>query len=170
MLTTPPNHAEWIRDAVGRYEAPLMRYAYRLLGDVELAREVVQDAFLRLWQADPATLDGRLAPWLYRVCRNRVTDVLRKEGRMTTLSDHELETAQRSDTAPDGEVLALLAALPDNQQEALRLKFQCGLTYREIGEVTELTVSHVGVLIHNGIKTIREKLGAADRLDPSVSR
>lgn len=147
-----------------------MRYANRLLGDEDLARDVVQDAFLRLWQADQASLDGRLAPWLFTVCRNRATDVRRKESRMTTLSDQQLESSQRCDPTPDGNVLALLAGLPERQQEVLRLKFQCGLTYRQISEVTQLTVSHVGVLLHNGIKTIREKLGAAGRLDPSVSR
>jgi RNA polymerase sigma-70 factor (ECF subfamily) len=38
------------------------------------------------------------------------------------------------------------------------LKFQGGLSYREISRVTGLTVSHVGVLIHTGLKSIRTKL------------
>ena len=49
-----------------------------------------------------------------------------------------------------------------NQQEVLRLKFQHGLSYREISGVTELTVSHVGVLIHNGLKALRARLGDQD--------
>jgi RNA polymerase sigma-70 factor (ECF subfamily) len=48
--------------------------------------------------------------------------------------------------------------LPDNQQEVIRLKVQNGLSYREISEVTGLSVSNVGFLLHKGIKTIREKM------------
>jgi RNA polymerase sigma-70 factor (ECF subfamily) len=51
--------------------------------------------------------------------------------------------------------------LPANQQEVIRLKFQSGLSYREISRVTGLTVSHVGVLIHTGLKSIRIKLSPA---------
>ena len=55
-------------------------------------------------------------------------------------------------------VLGVLGTLPENQQEVIRLKFQHGLTYREIAGVTKHSVSHVGVLIHAGMKTLRQKL------------
>ena len=57
-------------------------------------------------------------------------------------------------------VLHLLGNLPDNQQEVVRLKFQNGLSYRQISEITELTVSNVGYLIHTAIKTLRTKLNS----------
>ena len=50
--------------------------------------------------------------------------------------------------------------LNDRQRDALRLKFQGGLSYREIAEVLDITVNHVGVLIHNAMKNIREQLSA----------
>ena len=52
-------------------------------------------------------------------------------------------------------VLARLAGLPANQQEAVRLKFQNQFSYREIGEVMGLSESHVGVLIHLALKSLR---------------
>jgi RNA polymerase sigma-70 factor (ECF subfamily) len=162
-----------MRQVVDAHEAPLTRYASRMLGNVETARDVVQDVFLRLWQADRDAVEPRLAPWLYTVCRNRVLDVLRKEGRMKTTADGTVTpVAPARPATPDGaaDVLRMLDQLPDRQQEVIRLKFQCGLTYREIGEVLDLTVSHVGVLIHNGLKSVREKLAAAPPLDPSVTR
>jgi RNA polymerase sigma-70 factor (ECF subfamily) len=167
--------ADWVRDAVGRFEGPLVRYAARLLGDVERARDVVQDTFLKLWETDRVDVDGHLAPWLYTVCRNRALDVMRKEGRMSTLSDGRIEASPRpAGDGPDPEgtsqVLALLDRLPRRQQDVIRLKFQCGLSYKDIGQVTQLSVSHVGVLIHHGMKAIREQLLAAGRLDPSASR
>jgi RNA polymerase sigma-70 factor (ECF subfamily) len=56
-----------------------------------------------------------------------------------------------------GGVLAALATLPAAQREVLRLKFQEELSYRDIAEVTGLTVNHVGVLIHNGLKSLRAR-------------
>ena len=67
--------------------------------------------------------------------------------------------AERNDSA--AQVLDLVDRLPANQQEVIRLKFQSGLSYREISRVTGLTVSHVGVLIHTGIKAIRTRLNPA---------
>ena len=54
----------------------------------------------------------------------------------------------------------MLAGLPDNQQEVVRLKFQDGLSYKEIAGVTGLTVSNVGFLIHTAIHTLRREFAA----------
>ena len=58
------------------------------------------------------------------------------------------------------QVLDLLDRLPDNQREVVRLKFQSDLSYREIAEVTQLSVSNVGFLLHNALKQLR-KMAAA---------
>jgi RNA polymerase sigma-70 factor (ECF subfamily) len=165
---------EWIQSALGEHEGPLLRYAQRITGDLEQARDVVQDTFLKLWREDPAELDGHLAEWLFTVCRNKAIDVRRKESRMTTVAEAQLSTragdeftpdvvAERRDTA--GRALELLERLPGNQQEVIRLKFQNGLSYREISGVTGLTVTNVGFLIHRGIKTLREQMC---RLEPQT--
>ena len=155
----------WIRSAVEAYEGQLVRYAARITGDVERGRDVVQDAFLRLWREDRAKVDGHLAEWLYTVCRNRALDVKRK--RMQSLpvdqaakqpsgEPDQTIAAEERDTAEH--VRRLLETLPENQQEVLRLKFQAGLSYREISRVTELSVSNVGYLIHTAIRRLRDKL------------
>src|SRR5438132_1705975 len=78
-MTGKPNEvdAAWVRSAVERFEGPLILYASRVLGDAEAARDVVQDTFLRLCAQTRAQVDGRLAEWLFTVCRNRSLDVLR---------------------------------------------------------------------------------------------
>ena len=129
-----------------------------------------EQAFLRLCREDRASLDGHLREWLFTVCRHRAMDVHRKERRMrqpdTTLpdpatapeADPSARLARRETTH---RALALLATLPERQQEVLRLRFQEGLSYREIAGVQQLTVSHVGVLIHNAMKTLRARLADA---------
>ncbi len=67
-------------------------------------------------------------------------------------------------------VLHILETLPPNQQEVIRLKFQNGLSYREIGEVTSLSVSNVGFLLHTGLKTVRQKLDAGSRSSSTAMR
>jgi RNA polymerase sigma factor (sigma-70 family) len=62
--------------------------------------------------------------------------------------------------------LKVLNTLPANQQEVLRLKFQGDLSYLEISQITNLSVSNVGFLIHTGLKTIRERV----RNQPALRR
>ena len=163
----PEGRLEWIRESLDAYEGPLLRYATRILGDLESARDIVQDVFLRLCSADRASLDGRLGPWLFAVCRNRALDVCRKENRMSPLTQEEIEVRpteepnprqnlERAQTARSA--LKFLAELPARQQEVVRLKFQEGMSYREIGRVTGNSVSNVGFLLHRALKTLRGRL------------
>ena len=168
MIGTPQrDDGAWVHAAVDRFERPLTLYASRLLGDAEAARDVVQETFLRLCVQDRAALEPRLAEWLFTVCRNKALDVLRKESRMTRLSDEQAgccvsadptpaETAERRDAA--AQVLDLLETLPPNQREVIRLKFQNGFSYEEISRISGHSVSNVGYLIHIGLKTLRGRL------------
>lgn len=157
---------DWVRAAVGRFERSLTLYAARLLGDPERARDVVQDVFLKLCTQAPEQLEPHLAEWLFTVCRNRALDILRKEGRMTRLSDEHvraseapppLESLERKEDA--AAILRLLEDLPRGQQEVIRLKFQNGFSYKEISRISGHSVSNVGFMIHTGLKTIRGRLG-----------
>ena len=179
MKTDPASQAEWVRAAMDRHAGPLTRYAAAITGDVERARDVVQDTFARLCAEDRARLEPHLAEWLFTVCRNRALDVLRKENRMTPLSEAKLETRASTGPSPAHEaerrdshsrVLRELATLPRNQQEVVRLKFQNGLSYEEISHVTQLTVTNVGFLIHAAIKTLRQRLQTELSLVPNPVR
>jgi RNA polymerase sigma factor (sigma-70 family) len=163
--------AEWIRNVLREHEAPLLRYALRLTGDAESARDIVQETFMRLCRAEQATIDGHVGPWLFRVCRQRALDQQRKERRMPTSASHTLDNCsatgpgpaeQREQVEAGQDILRLLTTLPAKQQEVVRLKFQAGLSYREISEVTDLSVSNVGFLLHTALARLRESLATAD--------
>jgi RNA polymerase sigma-70 factor (ECF subfamily) len=162
----PPIDERWLRATIERFEAPLIRYAMRMTGDLDRARDVVQETFLRLCRDSSIAASDHLAQWLFTVCRRLAIDVRRKETRMTT--HHEgtavcdlparnptggIEHAEQFDR-----VLELLVALPANQQEVVRLKFQEGLPYKAISEITGLSVSNVGYLLHTAVKTLRERI------------
>ena len=160
--------SDWINTVVQQYERPLVRYAAQITGDLERGRDVAQDTFLRLCKQDREQLDGHLVEWLYTVCRNRALDVRRKESRMRSMTaeqtsvqesrdNDQAEVAERQDTTT--RVLEFVDRLTENQREVVRLKFQHGLSYKEIAAITELSVSNVGYLIHTAIKRLRTELG-----------
>lgn len=172
---SPPEtttRGEWVREALERHEASLLRYAESLTRDPDLARDVVQDTFLRLCEQDPEELADRLAPWLFTVCRNRLLDLVRKERRMSPLTELDLETREAAGPSPAAAaassdvasaVLGLMEGLPVNQREVVRLKFQGQMSYEEIAAVTSLSVGNVGFLLHTAIKTLRVRLEALER-------
>lgn len=158
---------KWIISLVRRYERPLCSYAYSLLRNLEWARDVVQDTFLRLCGQNPEKLKGREAPWLFRVCRNRSLDVLRKEKPVESMSDPQEASMESEERHPDEHAAQndlrsllprFLSKLPKNQQEVIRLKFQQQMSYREIAQCAQLSESNVGYLLHTGLKTLREQM------------
>ncbi len=165
LVTTDRNG--WVRAAVERFEGPLTRYACRIVGEVESARDIVQETFLKLCGQERGRVEPHLAEWLFTVCRNRALDVLRKERRMTRLSEDQLQLRPSPEPAPPDlaecrdeaeRVLGLLETLPASQREVIRLKFQNGFSYREISRISGHSVSNVGYLIHTGLKSLRSQL------------
>jgi len=151
-------------------EAPLIRYAARLLGnDPEAARDCVQEAFLRLCRQDGDLAEiGR--EWLYVTTRNLCVDHRRKVSRMTPTEEIEDAgaAAAAGGSAPgapplpplveDEDLQRALVRLPDRQQEALRLKFESGLSYAEIAGVMDTSAGNVGWILHTAIKGLRASL------------
>jgi RNA polymerase sigma factor (sigma-70 family) len=152
--------------ALERYERPLIRYAFGIVADIHQARDITQEVFIKLSQS-LATLDReRLAPWLFTVCKNRALDHQRKHQRMIPM-EHEILDREASEVAaPFAEMedremtqqlLSWMHQLPEKQREAVRLKFEAGLSYKEISETLKTSIGNVGTLIHLGVATLRER-------------
>jgi RNA polymerase sigma factor (sigma-70 family) len=157
--------------ALARFERPLVRYAWGLCGDLEQARDAVQDTFIKLSRdenrsATPATSDQieALAPWLFTVCKNRVIDLHRKSSRLVSMDTAQLESTPAVNPTPDAaldrkdtarQLRALIAELPEKQRHVLKLKFEAGLSYKEIAAVTGLTTSNIGWIIHQAVQSLR---------------
>ena len=182
----PPTDPPDLIALLDRYERPLICYACSIVGDLDSARDVVQETFIKFAQggmkemtrdecgmtngAEPQTpptehRSPNPEAWLFTVTRNRALDHLRKHRRIIPmeLPDDRPCAApgpaaaieQRESAAT---IFDLLDALSPNQREVIRLKFQNDLSYREIAEVTELSVTNVGFLLHAGLKKLRALL------------
>ena len=140
-------------------------------GNLESAREVAQDTFFRLCRQDPSPSDGQLSSWLFTVCRNRALDVLKKESRLQPVEDEEFWFAEVSGRDPAEQavrqddydmVSTIVAGLSERDQDVLRLKFEHGMSYREIGEALQLSESNVGFILHQAIRKVRRCAVAAE--------
>ena len=171
--------AERVRRAIDDYEVPLTRYAMSLLRDLDRARDAVQDTFLKLYRQPPdGVAEAKVKSWLFTVCRNRSLDILKKEKRMISIDEQQIgnvrsaepDPSQLSQAAEDRqemaahveEVLRHMDGLPAKQREVLRLKFQGGMSYKEIAGTLGLSVSNVGFLLHTGLKRLRKSLAVAN--------
>lgn len=163
----PETREQFITRAMADHESALIGYASTLLNSVDLARDVVQDTFIRLCQQEPEKVRANLKSWLFTVCRNRAFDLLRKDKHTEPLDDIRFSKVAGDIPAPDqqaeqeerlAQVMKILHRLSDNQRECILLKFQQGLSYQEIEKVTGLTQGNIGFLIHAGLKRVRELL------------
>ena len=176
MFNSPSNSRAPLHEDSGFLErtfaeqqGPLTRYAARLLGDADRARDVVQDTFVRFMVQPADALDGHAVEWLFTVCRHRALDVMRKESRMKRFEEGQVERVTAPEVRPgraleDAEahasVLQMIDRLPAIQQEVVRLKFQNGFSYKVISRITTLSVSNVGFLIHTAIARLRTEFAA----------
>ena len=101
-MTSNPESSKrrWTAEALERFEGPLVRYGVRLTGDLERARDVVQETSLQLCRAERREVEDHLAEWLFTVCRNRALDMQRKEGRMKPLGGAILKQSSNGQGDP----------------------------------------------------------------------
>lgn len=149
----------------GYYRRPIGKRLMALVNNVETARDLYQDTFLRAWQyATPTIADG-FEPWLYRVARNLAVDHIRHAGKFTFVPLPSEELSQ-DEPYPDksrehlfealswnwseDQIIELLmleeiiAAMSPQYRACLLLQWHWGLKQREIAErldITERTVS-----------------------------
>ncbi|MBN8540095.1 MAG: sigma-70 family RNA polymerase sigma factor [Deltaproteobacteria bacterium] len=160
------SQSEWLKKQVRDHEGPLLSYACRILPR-EQAREIVQEAFLKIWKEDAKALAGREKQWLFTVVRNHAFDVLKKSRRdvsdETALAAHA-DPALRADEKieekeKNNQLLERMKRLSKSQEEVIKLKFIDGFGYKEISSITGHSTSYVGVLIHEAIKILKTEEG-----------
>ena len=162
------NDPLWLKRCLIQNEAPLIRYTKHLVRNMEVAQEIVQDSFLKLWQQKQSELEGRETPWLFTTCRNSGYDWLRRKKKSISL-DQDENSPEIADAALNADEMLLLqddharlhyliSKLSDRQREILLMKFESNMSYKEISDITGMSVSHIGVLIHNVINKLRQNM------------
>jgi RNA polymerase sigma-70 factor (ECF subfamily) len=154
-----------------RYGGLVYTLALRIVGDLELAREVLQDTFLCSWDGretyDPER--GRVPWWLMGIARNRAVDLLRSRPHQARLRERErLPAGGPADSRrPDaGDALALRRAvasalhdLSAAQRQTIELAYYGGLTQVEIARELREPLGTVKSRMRDAMERLRELLG-----------
>lgn len=146
------------------FREPLLRFCWGYLGKMEEAEDALQEIWYKVLTA--SHVPDNFKPWVYKTARNHCLNVLRLRarrkdgqllpgasqlaasltGNLTRLVKDEMERQLR----------AVVAQLPQTQQEVLRLRYVEGLTRSEIAEVLDLPEGLVKSRLFEGIKKLRD--------------
>lgn len=128
----------------------LWAYVVRSIGDATLTDDIVQEAFVRLLQADTSKLQApQVRAYLYRIATNLMHDHRRRSGREVHDDDATLEIpdSERDNVAVRLDVGDAFDRLSPNQRELLWLAYVEGYGHREIAEMMGLREKSVRVLL-----------------------
>ncbi len=147
----------------------LLAVAQRIVRDRETARDVVQDAFLQIWQRASTyqRAFGSARGWIYTVVRHRALDVARKVGREITTGDdldvladaNALSNSPHSDHDADASSLRrCLETLDEQRRDCVMLAFIEGYTQDEIARKLSAPIGTVKSWIRRGLLALKECL------------
>lgn len=160
---------------VTRYQRRLTAFLGQLVGDIELARELTQEAFIRSWSAlDRFDPKYRFSTWLFRIAHNLGIDHLRRR-RLQTVSlfrrdgdGDEIEIAvadEHKDPLGHVENRALAEAIRSSirelrpeYRELVLLRHFAGLSYQEIAEMKEMPLGTVKNKLFRAHTVLRKAL------------
>lgn len=161
--------SETIEELFAALESPLLNYALRIVRELGVAEDLVQEAFMKLHAGFGEVQEPRR--WLYRIVHNLALNHLRRAGKIVSIQAEEnrvgVEETADSGPMPDeqlerlegiGLVRLSIETLDERSREVVRLKFSENLSYKEISAQTGLTASHVGYLLHHALKAVAAEL------------
>ena len=168
------------------YQRMAYNVAYRILGDPDAASDATQDAFLKAFKAMRRFRGGSFKAWLLRIVTNACYDQLRRKQRRPASSlddlpveaDHSYymhDPAERPDEFVERQELsdtiqAAISTLPAEQRTVLVLSDVQGLSYKEVAEVTGLSLGTVKSRLSRGRARVRDYLMEQRELLPSQYR
>jgi RNA polymerase sigma-70 factor (ECF subfamily) len=148
-----------------RYSRPVYATGVRLLGDVHLAEELVQDTFMNVWRGatsfDPSR--ASFATWLYRVTRNRAVDLARRRRvRPQSAGGDRLRAfsgGPEPEASVDGwDVSRALSRISEEHREVLTLAYFEGLSQREISQRTGVPLGTIKSRTTAALKRLHQSL------------
>jgi len=165
-------------ELVEKYKQPVMNFIYRSLRDETEAEDLAQNVFLQVYKSRSRYKQtAKFSTWLFTIARNLCLNELRRRSRHPAESIEETHAENedqpqrqyedKSQMAPPETLLhgelarkieEALADLPENQRSAILLCRQEDLSYEEIAEVLDCSLSATKSLIHRGRETLKEKL------------
>jgi len=160
---------------VRRYQRRLTAFLSQLVGDIELARELSQEAFVRAWSAlERFNPKYRFSTWLFRIAHNLGIDQLRRRRLLTTpLYRTDSEGDEVEVVVPDldkdplghlenralaSELREVIDGLRPEYRELVLLRHFGGLSYQEIADFTKMPLGTVKNKLFRAHSVLRKAL------------
>lgn len=142
----------------------IFRFLLKNIKDEALARDLVQDTFMKLWIRRKDVQFAKGKSYLFSTAYHTMIDHIRKYERITNLNDNEHEGAITYENYSDlKEVLdEAVDRLPDVQRSVVLLRDYEGYSYEEIGEITGLNESQVKVYIYRARLFLKKYIVSPD--------
>ena len=162
---------ETIEELFEALESPLLGYALQMAGELGVAEDIVQEAFMRLQAQFQEVRQPR--PWLYRTVHNLALNHRRQGRKIISLQASTGENSASDVDPPDpqplpdeqlarlegiGLVRLTLETLDERSRQLIQLKFSEGLSYQQMSVRTGLKMGHIGYLLHHALKSMAQEL------------
>lgn len=151
-----------------QYGSNLLGIIFRIVGDQEIAEDVLQDAFVKVWKnaASYDTSKGRLFTWLLNICRNTAIDRIRsaefkfKQKIQNPSNPVSIESEKQTYSFnPDNiGVREWVDKLRPEHAEVIEMVYLTGYTHEEAAEKLGLPLGTLKTRLRSAIKTLRENL------------
>lgn len=147
-----------LEEAASRYERELVSFAFRMTGSEELARDCLQDAFLRAVSAIGAgARPENLRPWLYRLVYNVTIDRLRRAS-VEERALGRLAAREASREGPSGALEGWVGSLPSPYREVLILRYAYDFSYAEMETILGLPAATLRVYAARALERLQARI------------
>ena len=159
MNDSPDGQKLGFSEIFRQYKDPVYLYALKMLGDKDIAADIAQDTFMKLYQKQIQNEEIRdPGNWLFVVARNLCLNNIRDNKKLSNLDKID-ELKEISNHTSDEKKLHLkraLLSLNPEYREAIMLKEYHGFSYSEIVEITGYTITEVRSILYRGRMELRD--------------
>lgn len=151
--------------SVELYADRVFRFIVKSTEDEALAKDITQDAYVKLWENHEDLEAEKARSWLFTTSYRIMIDGMRRAKKMKRMDEHTVEPGHEAQWSDLQEVLHdALNRLPDIQKQVILLRDYEGYSYDEIAAITSLNISQVKVYIFRGRKKLKEYLVGMEHL------
>ena len=152
--------------SVDLYSDNVFRFILKNIRDEDRARDIVQDSYEKLWRNAENVSFEKVKSYLFTTAYHTLIDVLRKEKRQTLMADYQIpeETHDQQYSDLSEKLEEAVKQLPDIQRTVVLLRDYEGYSYKEIGEVTDLSEAQVKVYIYRARVFLKNYIGKMEVL------
>lgn len=170
MRTIASGDEDGLRVLMERWERPVFGFLVRMLQSEEDARELTSETFYRVYRNAPSyRAEGKFKSWLFRISGNLARSALRRKRILRWVGIDEAPEPRASPSTQPDDVLEARAraealevavqSLPARQRQAILLRLETGMSYREIADTMHTSVSAVETLLHRATTRLKQRMG-----------